>query len=66
MRHHFKRLARLQYITPSACRLDYRKNANLFVDDVKEEHDRAERKKFKAALEENRNKSPGGSNLGLW
>jgi hypothetical protein len=47
-------------------RLDYLKNANLFVDDVKEEHDRAERKKFKAALEENRNKSPGGSNLGLW
>jgi hypothetical protein len=60
------RLARLHYITPSACRLDYLKNANLFADDVKKEHDREERKKFKAALEENRNKSPGGSDLGLW
>lgn len=46
--------------------LDYLKNANLFADDVKKEHDAEERKKFKAALEENRNKSPGGSDLGLW
>ena len=47
-------------------RLDYLKGANLFADDVKKKHDASERKKFKDALIENRDKSPGGSDLGLW
>jgi len=48
------------------CSLDYLEGANLFADDVKKEHDKIEREKFKEALIANRDKSPGGSDLGLW
>ena len=47
-------------------RLDYLKNANLFADDVRKEHDAHERQKFKEALIANREKSADGSDLGLW
>lgn len=46
--------------------MDYLEKANLFADDVKKEHDAAERKEFKEALIANRDKSPPGSDLGLW
>jgi len=43
------------------------KNANLFADDAKREHDSAERKKMKEALMANREKAAeNGSDLGLW
>uniref|UniRef100_A0A6U5PCC4 Uncharacterized protein n=1 Tax=Grammatophora oceanica TaxID=210454 RepID=A0A6U5PCC4_9STRA len=47
-------------------RLDYLKNANLFADDVKKEHDAEERKRFKAELIANRDKSSSDSGLSLW
>lgn len=47
-------------------RLDYLKGANLFAEDVRKEHDARERKKLKDALVANRDKAPGGSDLGLW
>uniref|UniRef100_A0A7S3L8I6 Uncharacterized protein n=1 Tax=Amphora coffeiformis TaxID=265554 RepID=A0A7S3L8I6_9STRA len=49
-------------------RLDYLKNhSNLFADDVRKNHDKVERQKFKEALLENRGKmSDTGSDLGLW
>ena len=48
-----------------AFRLDHLKSENLFVSDVKREHDIDERKRFKESLQANRDKSPG-SDLGLW
>jgi hypothetical protein len=49
-------------------RLDYLKNANLFADDVRKEHEAQERKRFKDALIANREKAQAqeGSDLGLW
>jgi hypothetical protein len=50
-------------------RLDYLKNhSNLFADDVRKNHNKVERQKFKKALLENREKMPNddGSDLGLW
>lgn len=49
-------------------RLEYLKNhSNLFTDDVRKNHVKVERQKFKEALMENREKmSDQGSDLGLW
>lgn len=49
-------------------RLDYLKDhSNLFAEDVRKNHDKLERQKFKEALLENRGKmSDSGSDLGLW
>eukprot|EP00548_Thalassiothrix_antarctica_P006332 CAMPEP_0194142284 /NCGR_PEP_ID=MMETSP0152-20130528/11590_1 /TAXON_ID=1049557 /ORGANISM="Thalassiothrix antarctica, Strain L6-D1" /LENGTH=159 /DNA_ID=CAMNT_0038841199 /DNA_START=154 /DNA_END=630 /DNA_ORIENTATION=+ len=48
-------------------RVKYLKSGdNLFESDVNEEHLLDERKKFKAALKENRDKASAGSDLGLW
>ena len=49
-------------------RLEYLKsNSNLFANDVRKNHDKVERQKFKQALIENRDKmSDRGSDLGLW
>ena len=47
-------------------RTDYLKKENIFASDVHKSHDADERKKFREMLEENREKTPGGSDLGLW
>ena len=49
-------------------RLEYLKDrANLFAEDVRKNHDKVEREKFKQALLENRDKmSERGVDLGLW
>ena len=50
-------------------RQDYLKNANLFADDVRKDHDSEERRKFKEELVANRERAAeaqAGSDLGLW
>lgn len=49
-------------------RLNYLKHhSNLFADDVRKNHDKIQRQKFKQALLDNREKAADrGSDLGLW
>ena len=59
-------LSNVVFLDVTFSRLDYLKSENVFASDVSKEHLADERKRFKESLQANRDKSPDGSDLGLW